>query len=85
MTKKEIIDDKLKRFAKLLMSHDYLYSYSDDHRAWKAGVAEEKILMDMIEEFELIDEKLGKIASLLYKEFYQSKVPIETQLSGELT
>jgi len=33
----------------------------------------------------LIDEKLGKIASLLYKEFYQSKVPIETQLSGELT
>ena len=77
MSKKEIIDDKLKRFAKLLMSHDYLYSYSDDHRAWKAGVAEEKVLMDMIEEFELIDENLGLIASNLYKEFYQLRVPSE--------
>ncbi len=77
MSKKEIIDDKLKQFAKLLMSHDYLYSYSDDHRAWKAGVAEEKVLMDMIEEFELIDENLGLIASNLYKEFYQLRVPSE--------
>lgn len=31
----------LYEFEKLLQAHDWTYTYSDDHRVWKKGVAEE--------------------------------------------
>lgn len=32
-------EQKLAEFRNLVLAHDLFYSYSDDHRVWKKGVA----------------------------------------------
>lgn len=31
-------------FIKLLSTHDWYYSYSDDHSAWKQGAAQSRVI-----------------------------------------
>lgn len=38
----------LNEFWKLCDAHDYSYSYSDDHRYWKAGSTEEDVIKNVI-------------------------------------
>ena len=47
-------------YIKLLYSHDWTYQYSDDHRYYKKGRAEEKRLKDLAQ----VNEEFEK----LYKE-----------------
>lgn len=41
---------QLAEFDKLCAQHDWLYAYSDDHRTWKRGRAQEDELMRLLKE-----------------------------------
>jgi len=55
-------DDTLKAFLNLILSHDYSYNYSDDHRAYSRGQDEYKKLQELLEalitEFKYVPETL---------------------------
>lgn len=47
----------IEEFEKLVNNHDLTYSYSDDHRYWSAGVAQEKIIIEAAKSFPVEDVK----------------------------
>lgn len=47
----------LKEFEEMVNRHDLTYSYSDDHRYWSAGVAQEKAIIEAAKQFPIEDVK----------------------------
>ena len=66
VSKQELTEDKLKRFVEAIRNHDFLYDYSDDGRAYRAGVKSQAKIDMMLKEFADSDERLGAIAKELY-------------------
>jgi len=75
MSRSEMISDKFQALHDEIEAHDFLYSYSDDHKVWKAGVAHQAKIEKMIKELGDIDEDFELVARHLFTIAFRSRHP----------
>ena len=52
----------VEEYYEKLEKHDWLYSYSDDHRVWLRGVEERKELQSLCQENNVLTKMYGQYA-----------------------
>ena len=75
MNRKQMLHDKFQALVDEIEVHDFLYSYSDDRKVWKAGVDHFAKIEAMIEELGDIDEDFELLARHLYTTAFRSRHP----------
>lgn len=75
MSRSEMVKDKFQALTDEIEAHDFLHSYSDDHRVWKAGVEHQAKIEKMIKELGDIDEDFELVARHLFTIAFRSRHP----------